>query len=344
MYKRVLFLIFLVFSCSGDETSKETGSGYLMLNVIQSATIKADVEIDDFTLRISASRSEVLKERIADLPEQIELPAGAYTVEVYSIDFSEPKFEMPFYYGKATVEIEPGASKEAILICAQGNAGVRVVWSNDFPEMFSTYQAMIYNADGYLNYSATETRTGYFLPGTVSILVMADGQQINAGTITLAAQDMVTANLQPRNIQRGNISFTISIDNTLNLRDVDIIVDPEQPNSQTNPYTIAQAIERQGENEAWVTGYIVGSKPSTGYDFVNGTWQNTNIVIADNISETSDDNVIFVELPTAALRNNLGITGADNHERLHRQVVIKGNLRTYQSRAGLRDITDYSFK
>ena len=344
MDKRVFLLILLVLACSKNDSSQEKQAGYLTLNIEQGSDFKADVSINDFSLQISNFASVVLKENISNLPEQIRLPAGYYTVEAYSMEFFEPKFEMPFYYGKTTVDIEPDALNEANLLCALGNAGIKIVWSQDFSEIFSSYQAHIMCNNGYLNYSPTETRTGYFLPGTVNIIIMADGQNIDAGSITIAAQDLVTVNLHPKTTQQGALSVAISIDDTLNEREIDITINPEQPNSETNPYTVAQAIERQGENEVWITGYIVGSKPTTGYDFVNGAWLNTNIVVADNILETSDNNVVFVELSSTSLRNNLALTGANNHERLHRQVLIKGNLRTYQSRAGLRDVTEHLFK
>ena len=344
MCRQVFFLIFLVLACSDTEQQRENASGYLLLNIVRNVSLKAEVDTQEFILRVSSARSEVFKERIGALPAQITLPVSSYIVEVYSMDFAEPRFEAPFYYGRTIVEVEPDTENEAMIVCAQGNAGVKIVWSNDFSDAFSTYQAHISCTHGYLNYSATEIRTGYFLPGSITISIMADGQTINAGTMSLSAQDMITVNLHPNSSLSGNLALAMAFDNTLNEREVDIIISPIAPNSETNPYTVAQAIERQGEDDVWVSGFIVGSKPSVGYDFVNGQWQNTNIVIADDIFETNEHNVVFVELSTAALRNNIGITGGNNHERLHRQVVIKGNLRTYQSRAGLRNITDYSLK
>ena len=338
--------LFVICACSKKETPDERGTGYLTLNISQATSLKADIEITDFILRISDSQTvEILKERIGDLPGQIALPVGSYTVEAYSVAFSEPKFETPCYSGKANVEIEAGETKEASLVCSQSNAGVKVVWSSAFPARYSTYQAQIDCDAGYLNYSSTESRTGYFLPGTVSITILADGQTINGGTITLAARDMVTATLQPKETPSGNLSIALTIDETVNNRAVEVVVDPEYTgaNSETNPYSVAQAIAKQGENEVWVTGYIVGAKPSSGYDYVNSaTWQATNIVLADNISETSDTGCVFVELGSGSYRTNLNLL--DHPENLHRMVVIKGNLAAYQSRSGLRNLTGFSFK
>ena len=332
---------FLMYACS--EPTAEKGTGYLTLNISQSSSVKTDIEIENFTLRISNGNTDVIKERISNLPAEIPLPEGTYTIEAYSVEFFDPKFETPIYSGKTTVDIVSGETKEAMLICSQGNAGVKVVWSNVFSELYSTYYAQIYSdADRYLHYSASEARTGYFLPGTVSVSIMADGQNIFGGMITLAARDMVTASLHPKYEvdASGGLSIEIFIDETVNEREVDIIV---EPNSETNPYSIAHAIIRQGEN-AWISGYIVGSKPSAGYDFVNGAWLATNIVLADNIAETDDRRVIFVELGSSGVyRTNLNLVNHPNN--LHRKILLRGNLREYQSRSGLRDLTSgFSFQ
>ena len=349
MEKRILVFIltlFMVSACSKRETPEDKGTGYLTLNITNGSTsLKAGVEITDFTLRISDGYAEVLKERIGDLPEQIALSAGVYAIEACSADFSEPRFDMPFYSGKTTVEIEAGETKEASLICAQGNAGIKVVWSKDFPILYGTYQAQINCNEGYLTYSPTEERTGYFLPGTVSISIMADGLTINGGTITLAAKDMVTATLRPKEMPSGSLTVEITVDDSVNPREVEVIVDPDSDftgeNSDTNPYNITQAITRQGETAVWIRGYIVGSNPSTTstYDFRNpATWQATNIVLADGTGVTDSNKCIFVSLPSSgAARTNLNLIS--HPENLNHRLTIKGNLGTYLSRNGLTNVS-----
>jgi len=345
MKKNILFfslLFFLLCACSKNEAPQEKTIGYLTLNISPGTTMKGNVDIADFNLRINNGFADVLKEPVCNLPEQIELPVGKYTIEVYSMLFSEPKFDLPLYSGITTVEIEANQTKNASIVCSQSNAGIKAVWSKDFSDLYGTFQAQMYCNEGFLNYSSNETRTGYFLPGTITVTILADGQTINGGTVTLAARDMVTLNLQPKESSTGNLSIEISFDETLNNRELELIVDSENiSNSETSPYTIAQSIVRQGENSVWVTGYIVGAKPQASHDFINGTWLSTNIVIADDIDETNDRNVIFVELPSGTYRNNLNLV--DNSHLLHQKVLFKGNLSQYQSRAGLRNLTSYSF-
>ena len=352
MKKNVILLIFALITicaCTKKETP-EKGTGNLTLNISQATSLKSSVETADFILRISDGNTDRVRGRIGDLPSQIALPVGTYTVEAYSMEYYEPKFEMPFYSGKIIVDIEADQTKEALLICSQGNAGIKVVWSNDFSTVFTSYQAQIKCDQGYLHYSSDETRTGYFLPGTVSISILADGKTILGGTVQLAAKDMVTATLKPlMDNNTGYLNIIISIDESVNEREIEIIVDQDylesEPNSETNPYTVEKAIENQGENAVWVVGYIVGSKPSSGYDFVDPlNWQTTNIVLADDITETDDNNVIFVELGTTTSTYRINLNLVDNNI-LHRKVLLKGNLLVYQSRSGLRNLTGgYSFQ
>ena len=352
MKKRTLVLVlslFVMWACSEKESPEGRGTGYLTVNVGSGAGLKADVLIEDFILLVSDSEGkEIVRERIGDLQSQIALSAGNYTVEAYSSDFSEPKFDTPRYSGKANAEIVAGETKEVSLVCSQSNAGLKIVWSDEFADLYQTYQAEVRCGSGYLAYSATEIRTGYFPAGTVSIKISADGQTLNGGSITLAAKDMVTVTLRPKVLPSGMLSVNITIDETVNLREIEIIVDPDDEygdvgdGSETNPYSAADAIVNQGEQAVWVKGYIVGSKPSSGWDFINGVWQTTNIVLADNIGETDDAKCIPVELGTGSFRTNLNLV--DNAELLHCQIVVKGNLDTYYSRPGLRSITNYTIK
>ena len=344
MNRQILLLIlflFVVCACSKRETSNERETGYLTLNISQATSLKADVEITDFILRISNNQAvEILKERIGDLPAQIALPVGSYTVEAYSVEFSEPKFETPYYSGKTNVEIEAGETNDASLVCSQANAGIKVVWSDGFSALFSTYQAQITCDAGYLSYSSTESRTGYFLPGTVSISILADGQTISGGTITLAAKDMVTATLQPKATPSGSLSIDFSIDETVNNREVEVTVDPEYTgaNNEDNPYSVAQALTKPDETGVWVVGYIVGARATSAWS----TTSQTNIVIADVAGETDLAKTMAIQLPTTGtIRSDLNIV--DNPSVINKKILLKGNLFDYFGR-GIQNVSSYSIE
>lgn len=345
MKRQVLILslsLFMLGTCTKPETSEQTG--FLVLN-ISGTDLKAGIETADFTLRIGNNDGVAVLQRVGDISGQISLNAGTYTFEVYSGIFSEPKFETPNYRGAKEIEIIAGATTEASLTCSQNNAGIRIVWADEFADRYQTYQAEVRCDQGYLTYSSAESRTGYFLPGDVSLKISADGQTFTGGNIALAAKDMVTATLYPKESPSGMLAIDIAIDETVNERDIEVTLEPEEntENSETDPYTVANAITRQGEADVWVTGYIVGSKPSSGWDFTSTVdWQASNILVADAAAETDDTKCIPVELPAGSIRNNLNLVA--NPELLHQKILIKGSLDTYYSRPGLRNISAYSIK
>lgn len=345
----LILSLFVMWACSEKETPEEKGTGYLTVNIGAGTGLKADIHIEDFILRITdGDGKEEVRGRIGELQSQIALPAGNYTVEAHSVDFSDPKFDVPCYSGTTTAEIVAGETKEVSLVCTQSNAGIKVVWSNEFADLYQTYQAEARCGAGYLSYSATEARTGYFPAGTVSLKISADGKTLNGGTVALEARDLVTVTLRPKVSPTGGFSVTITVDETVNKHDVEFIIDPNDEYTETgngseaNPYSVAQAIANQGGVDVWVIGYIVGSKPGTGWDFINGTWQATNIILADDASETANTKCIAVELGTGSFRTNLNLV--DHPELLHRKIAIKGNLLAYQSISGLRNLTSFSIK
>ncbi len=349
MKKQILMMmsfLFVMWACSEKEMPEEKGIGYLALNIGSNMSLKSGVTVEDFTLRITTGNgTEVLKERIGDLPSQIALTADNYTVEAYSVAFTDPKFETPCYSGSTAATIVAGETTETSLVCSQSNAGIKIIWSDEFADNYQTYQAEARCTSGYLTYSADESRTGYFPAGNVSLKISADGQTLNGGTLALSAKDLVTVTLRPKMSPSGSLSIDILVDETVNERAVEIIVEPDEEsaeNSETNPYFIAGAISKQGETGVWVVGYIVGSKPSSGWDFISGTWQATNLILADAATETDYTKCIPVELPTGSIRTNLNLT--DHPELLHRKIVVKGSLENYYSRPGLRSITTYSIK
>jgi hypothetical protein len=334
------FLLLLTCSCANTPDSETHATGYLSLNIHNAGT-KSEMEIIDFTLRINDQTGvKVVESVISDLPELIELPVDQYEIAVFSAPFSEPKFETPCYSGKTNVAIVAGSTQEASLTCSLSNAGVRILWSDEFVAAYHTYQVELSGSSGYLTYSSSETRTGYFEPGVVSLVVTADGIPLNRVSITLAAKDMVNITLRPTIVSTGSLSVQVDIDETVNEKDIDI---RPNENSRENPYVVADAIGYQGQNDVWVIGYIVGAKPSSGWVFTNSAmWLATNIVLADDASETDDLKCLPVELPTGAIRTALSLLS--NPTLLYRQIVVKGNLATYYSRPGLRSTSAYSFE
>lgn len=128
--------------------------------------------------------------------------------------------------------------------------------------------------------------------------------------------------------------------------DVGPPVEPGSGNgTPENPYTVADAITHQGQNEVWVIGYIVGSaKNGTINQFIPGVTEESvvsNIVLADNRNETNKENLVSVELKDGPRRVALNLV--ENPDNFNRRVAIRGDLAEYVKGYGLRNIDDYEF-
>ena len=148
--------LFVMCACSKKETPEEKGIGYLNLNISQDVNQKVDVELTDFILRINDTQGAEVSERIGDLPDQIVLPVGSYTVEAYSTLFSNPQFETPCYNVTSDTEcvfIELGAATTQYrinlnLIDNPGNLHQMVVIKGDLATYYS--RSGLRSLKGYL--------------------------------------------------------------------------------------------------------------------------------------------------------------------------------------------------
>ncbi|MDD4631435.1 MAG: fimbrillin family protein [Proteiniphilum sp.] len=118
---------------------------------------------------------------------------------------------------------------------------------------------------------------------------------------------------------------------------------PAIKGSISHPYTVAQAMEAQGKNDVWVKGYIVGAFNSSINKFVTDTTGQvkTNIALADNMNETVISNMIPVNFTLTSIKNALNIV--DNPANISRHVYIRGDLATYYSVAGMKNVDAYLF-
>lgn len=91
--------------------------------------------------------------------------------------------------------------------------------------------------------------------------------------------------------------------------------------TEASPYTIAGATANVGQNEKWITGYIVGSTTKTR---AVGTPSKDNILLAPTAGETDESKCIVVDLVGSAVQANLDIVTYP--ELIGASVKVKGNI------------------
>ncbi|MDR0969096.1 MAG: DUF5017 domain-containing protein [Lentimicrobiaceae bacterium] len=122
--------------------------------------------------------------------------------------------------------------------------------------------------------------------------------------------------------------------------------------SAENPYNVAQAMQNQNSQTAWVKGYIVGGvknddnisviASSDDVVFGNTNIRATSVLIADSKDETDYTNCVVVNLPSGPIRAAVNLR--DNPDNLSKELKINGTLRTYFDISGVRDLTDYELE
>ena len=130
-------------------------------------------------------------------------------------------------------------------------------------------------------------------------------------------------------------------------------INPEGSGTQDDPYNIAAAIINQGVEAQWIKGYIVGSANIASGNIENDSqisWNApfneaanaANLILADNPNERDINNCVVVYLPSNAASGIREINLKDHPENLGKTLKVKGNLKTYLGKPGMKDLNEYS--
>ena len=122
---------------------------------------------------------------------------------------------------------------------------------------------------------------------------------------------------------------------------------PRMPGSKRDPYTVAEAQANQGKMGVWVEGFIVGYFSSTSMNSFSTDFSvieevsRSNFALATNQGETDIAHIMPVQLGSSNIRNELNLR--DHPDHFNKKVKIRGDLDSYFSAPGLRDIKQYEF-
>jgi hypothetical protein len=108
--------------------------------------------------------------------------------------------------------------------------------------------------------------------------------------------------------------------------------------------TVAQAKGSVGEEDVWVSGYIVGGDlTSSSASFESPFFSRTNIVLGPKSSTSSKDQCLSVSLPSGEIRESLNLV--DNPSLQGRKVCLRGDIvESYYGITGVKNISDYELQ
>ncbi len=152
---------------------------------VDSVTILGSSNTSDFIINIIEQQSQRIINtwKYGEMPNDITLKKGEYTIEVKSHEANPAEWEKPYFYGSKKISIN---KNETTIIdeinCCFANVKVNVEYSADLASVLGDDAiAKVYiTNDATLEFSRNEVRSGYFyLPSATSSLVAEFSGTIN---------------------------------------------------------------------------------------------------------------------------------------------------------------------
>ena len=304
-------------------------------------------DTSDFILSVTDSEGDVIYEGpYGDSPESIIVKAGSYVVKAISCDFRRPAFSSPQFGDEQCVMVPEKGVVNVRLMCCQMNAGVRLKISDTFLTEYPSCALLLRSDDGSLTYSYNEKRVAYFRPGNVS-LVLTDGAEDEIlMTRRMEAQEMLTLSVSAVSDSgsgQHSSGLSIAVDTTRYWVDESYVIGGSngKGDNENMSYTVSQAKASVGEEDVWVSGYIVGGDlTSASASFEAPFSSRTNLLIGSRTSTSDKEACIAVQLPSGKVRDDANLV--DNPSLLGKKVCFKGDIvESYFGTTGLKNVTDF---
>lgn len=308
-------------------------------------------DTSDFLLTVTGADGNVVYDgKYGDSPEGMMVDSGSYTIFVRSSDFRKPAFASPQYGDEQCVVVPSGGVANVRLTCVQMNAGVLLRIDKSFLTNCPDAALFLKSSFGKLMYGYSEKRIAYFPPGQVSLMMT----ERNVDKV------LFTRDLEARAILDIEVSSASKPEDSDDPREesISVVVDTSRQwshesyvvgqggsvgkgSSPSDAMTVSQALVSAGEEDVWVSGYIVGGDLTSASASFQGPFKSkTNIILGPRSSSSSRSSCISVSLPQGVLRDDLNLL--DNPSMLGKKVCLRGDIvDSYYGMVGLKNLTDY---
>lgn len=337
-------LLLITVSCQDLFQSTRTGTLLIRLPELCPPSTRALNGLPDvatFLVTVSNASGQVVYENeYARFPDELPVPAGTYTVRAVSGPFDAPAFDSPQWGDEQIVTVAEGSDVSVTLDCRQTNSGIRIEVDGSFRSAFPGGALTLKSQDGELPYAADETRTAFFRPGPVSLLLDDSGYTQTLFTRTLEACQILSIRLSASVGTRSG-GIAIQLDTARTWLTDRFVVGGQDPDIPDSAYDVLQARQHAGETGVWVQGYIVGVATNTKkFAFEPPFGKNTNLVLGTRVTTTDPDYCLTVELRSGPVRDALNLQ--DHPGLLGRKLYIRGDLASaYYGIPGLKAPSEY---
>ncbi|MGM9734981.1 MAG: DUF6359 domain-containing protein [Candidatus Cryptobacteroides sp.] len=302
----------------------------------------------DFLLTVRDQSGETVYDgRYGDIPESFRVKVGSCTVSIISKEFTSPAFDAPQFGDEQCVVVPSDGVVSVKLVCSQVNCGVRLRIAPEYLESYPESVLFLKSAQGRLMYGYSEKRTAYFLPGTVSLVMVTGSDEDILMTRTLLSREMLSVGVSVAASAGGEQSKTqgisVSIDTSRVWNETTCVIGGSGTggSDSDDALTIAQAKESIGAEDVWVCAYIVGGDlTSASASFDPPFSSRTNILVGPRSTIADRSSGMSVQLPSGSVRDALNLV--DNPELLGARVMIKGDIvESYFGLPGIKNVTEY---
>ena len=332
---------------------ESSGNGELKIAFASSSDpyTRADAELpdtNDFLLKVVDSKGNTVYDgSFGACPESLPVAAGSYVVTALSGKFEKPAFASPQYGDEQCVVVPDGGVADVLLTCRQMNAGVKLRIDRSFLTECPDGVLFLKSDDGKLMYSYSEKRIAYFKPGKVSLMLSRGSVDQVLMSRTLAAQEILSLGVSAASTsssQGGQASSRLSIElDTLRnwVSDRYVIGGESTEDEYSDALTISQAKMSVGDEDVWISGYIVGGDlSSSSASFETPFKSRTNIMVGPKSSTKDRDACLSVQLPSGELRDALNLV--DNPDMLGARIYLRGDIvESYYGLTGVKNVSEY---
>ncbi len=342
----------ILSSCFKPVTT-DTETALLLLSLRDESATRASDDYE-YTLRIRNSNGKTVFSCIWDYaPLAIELAAGDYTVDAYTEEFDLPLYDTPVFGDSRHISLQQGQIQETELVCSQINAGLTILPSESFIALYRDNPMYLRCTQGTLAYSFSETRTAYFLPGKIALLMGGDSGTRTIYTTELGASQMFTLRLTtsenvPLAVPVNGLGISLRTDTTRVWTENSYAYDGGDHSGDTpsngypsGAFGVNEARKLAGSTDVWVYGYIAGGDlTSSSCSFTAPFSSRTNLVLAASPGEKDRSKCMSVQLPQGDIRDALNLV--DNPGLLGTSVYLRGDIvESYYKLPGLQKLSDY---
>ena len=342
-------------SCNMLGPHQDAGNGELRIAFAggQELLTRAGVSVpdtSDFILTVKDSEGMVIYEgAYKDSPESMSLLSGNYTVSVVSQEFVKPAFSSPQFGDEQCVVVPAGGVVDLKLVCRQINAGIRLKVAPAFLDVYPDGVLLLKASSGRLIYGYSEKRVAYFNPGSVSMVLNANGKDQLLMTRELNAQEVLELKVEVSsagNVAQGSSGkVSVTVDTTRNwISDTYVIGGGNGGSGLQDAMTLSEAMSAVGQEDVWVSGFIVGGDlSSSSASFEKPFSSRTNILLGPRSSVSSRSSCMSVQLAAGSVRDALNLV--DNPSLLGRKVCLKGDVvEAYYGLPGIKNIVEFELQ